>query len=132
MPLVHLKQLQWAQIEVSLSKDENDPYVKIGTASWTVFTRMRFPGSDIFGVINQVDVIAEQKDGAGSSAVRIYDATNGNVIATISSISAAGFAIYSTTTVSNIPTGAAVFEVQAQKTSGEGRLSHVTLIRDDS
>lgn len=119
----------YGQIEVSMTKDENTPYSKIGQASWRTMSFVRYPGSTLWGSVTQVDVIAEQKDGSGSSSVRIYDATNSNVIATVSSINAAGFALYSTSTITNLPSDAAVFEIQAQRASGEGRLANVALVR---
>lgn len=128
--MIHLKQLQWVQVASSF-RTEVEPFIRILSAAWSVAGYILYPGANTFCELNRIDIIAEQQAATGSSEVRVYDVTNGNVIGTITGINAAGMAIYSTTSLSNIPSAAAVFEIQARKVSGtQGRLAHVALIKD--
>ena len=70
--------------------------------------------------ISSIDAVSYKTGNSSSYDIRVYDATNSLVIAD------ANFANSSSTvnslgTLSNLPTGPAIFEIQAKKNGGNGK-----------
>jgi hypothetical protein len=92
------------------------------SGTWTTRARLIFPGSTFFKTIIKFSVIAYAGAANNSGSIRIQDVTNGNTVATISSITATSATLYSTTSISNVPTNTAIFEIQIQRNSGNSTI----------
>ena len=64
-----------------------------------------------------MNIIASRNGTTGTITVRVYDVTNNNEIASVS-FSSATMTIYEDTTLTNLPTDAAIFEIQVIKDAG--------------
>lgn len=93
----------------------DDPALNIDDTSWEIMRSFRFPGTgvvtpSVFRCIVSRTGTTQQVD------VRLYDFTNAQVIAEIT-VTATGKAIYSDTSLQNLPASEAIFEVQAMKSA---------------
>lgn len=86
-------------------------------SSYTVVYRFSYPGSTAAGTIQTVTAIAYQL-GTSTYSIRVQDITNGTTIAEATGQTNNTPAIIDLGTISNVPTGAAVFELQQNKTAG--------------
>jgi hypothetical protein len=105
-------------IYVSLN-GEQTPYFRVKSATYTIAGRVVFRGTNILGIPAAARFIARTDSGGGSVDCRIYDVTNGQVIAEYTAITSTTFAIYTDTTLTNLPTGQALFEIQVRDTGGQ-------------
>ena len=93
--------------------------IKQGT-SWSVVGQFPFAGTNKETIANILTIMGEW--GTGFADFRIYDVTNAQVISTIAIDNSTGgdFDIYETTTISNLPTGQAIFEVHIKHDDAAG------------
>lgn len=80
-----------------------------------------FPGSTDVGTPTLIKIIAWMKDTA-TGAIRLFDATNSLVIAEKTGITEEDPTIFDMGTISNIPTGEAIFEIQLKTSIFEEEL----------
>lgn len=85
-----------------------------------------YGGSTSWGNIVQILLLSENGSDTGNKKydVRLYDATNATVIAEVLAIQYDGLGIQDLGTISNVPTGQAVFEVHVRKS---GTISSVRM-----
>lgn len=119
-----------ASMVVSLASGSNK-YVETGATSYKSLAHFIYGGSANIGAINNFNVNAWVSNN-GTVCVRFYDITNANVIAEIIDISSQDeFNVRSMGIINNLPTQAAVIEIQGQKATGGGssklRMSSVEL-----
>lgn len=93
-------------------------YKEVTSTSYEVIGNFIFKGTDFLN-LEILKIIASKSAAGGTSSLRIYDLTNALEIAEIS-FTATAKQIYSTSTLNNLPTGEALFEIQALKDSGGG------------
>lgn len=95
------------------------PYVNINTTAPTYLTigYFVFPGTSVYNP-NIFHMIGSRSAASGSSNLRLYDQTNAQQIALIN-YTATPVAVYSSS-LSNLPTGQAIFSVQANRSGGGG------------
>jgi hypothetical protein len=96
--------------------DGNNDYARISGTGWEVVGSCYFPGTSIANP-SLFRIIISRAGTTGSIDVRLYDYTNANEIAIIN-VTASGKAAYADTTLTNLPAGGAIFEVQAMKSAG--------------
>jgi hypothetical protein len=108
--------------------DESQPYLKGSNSDYEVKAYINFPGSTAVGTPTAIKSLVWNDSGSGSS-IRIYDRTNSNIIAELTSFSGSSPQLLDLGTLSNVPTGQAVFEVQTKKggSAGEVRLASVCI-----
>jgi hypothetical protein len=98
---------------------ENSSFFTVKSATYTIAARVTFLGTNLLGTPSSAKFIARTDTGGGSVDCRIYDVTNGQVIAEYTAITSTTFAIYTDSTLTNLPTGEAVFEIQVRDTGGQ-------------
>jgi hypothetical protein len=104
-------------------RDNSADFFQVSSTTWTVAATFPFPGTDV--VVPTVFSIVGSRDGTTDLAeCRLYDATNTNEICYLS-WSADVKAIYSNTSLANIPTSEAMFEVQIKKSSNPASKSRI-------
>lgn len=104
-------------INVTISGD-SEPFWSSSSASYEAVAYVMFPGSDVFGTISSIKTQAINNTSTLFN-VKIYDVTNSQTIAELTgSANTDGGAFVDMGTISNIPTGPAVFEVEVSRTGG--------------
>ena len=83
-----------------------------GSATFETIQKFIYGGSDNWGMIAMIQAIVWTENITRPGYIRILDSTNGLVIAVLSAFANTSEAILSLGTISNVPTSAAVFEVQ--------------------
>jgi hypothetical protein len=96
-----------------------DPWFEAKSATYVIAGRMAFKGTNVLGTPTSAKFVASTDTGGGSVDCRIYDVTNAQVIAEYTGITSTTFAIYTDSTLTNLPTGEALFEVQIRDTAGQ-------------
>ena len=92
-------------------------------SSFQTIFKLMFPGTSTFGNISAIKVVARSE--RGNSEIRILDRTNATIIAgptTLVDDDGSGDeddSILTLTSIQNVPTGEAIFEVQGRKTTGK-------------
>ena len=83
---------------------------------------MAFPGTTVWGTdgTNCAGFVAWMiaPDASGID-LRLYDATNGNVIATVTGVTSNMPSIHQASSVSNLSAGAAVWEIQGKRNANK-------------
>lgn len=103
-----LEELSWAT--------NSDSYISRNLgATYSTYASFEYRGSDIVGAIESIYVIAGASSGSPAHSVRIYDATNAQVIAEITGATTVAQALESLGAIANLPTGAAIFDIQAKR-----------------
>jgi hypothetical protein len=87
--------------------------------SWAVVSDFVFRGTTARGTPSAIKAIAHVGDVAESGQIRIYDYTNSQVICTVTGITSLTKTLYNLGTLSNLPAGEAIFEIQMQTTAGK-------------
>lgn len=109
-------------IQVALTGDGQAKYQSITSANWEVLGYMVFPGTTVWGTdgTNCAGFVAWMitPDASGID-LRLYDATNGNVIATVTGLTGTTPSIHQAPSVSNLSTGAAVWEIQGKRNANK-------------
>lgn len=96
------------------------PFSKHETMSGTYEVAHTFPfqGSDNVGPMVSAKVVGGKIDSEPTYDIRLYDATNAKVIAEAAGGSSSYPEILDLGAIANVPTEAAVFEVQIRRASG--------------
>jgi len=104
-------------------------YVEHNSTSWLIVCSFVFRGTAIF-TPTEFQIIGSRPTAGGTINTRLVDYTNaGNVVATLD-FTAAAKAVYTQTTLVNLPVSEAVFEVQIKKSAGgddKGRIHAINL-----
>jgi hypothetical protein len=80
-----------------------------------------FPGTSVIPTVSKITALVRRNGAATSASIRIYDATNANVIAEATGITTLDDTLITDLgAVSNLPAGAAAFEIQLLKVGGPG------------
>lgn len=97
-----------------------DPWISMKSANPAVLARFLFKGTSALGTPKAIRAIVEQGAVTVSGQVTIYDATNALQIARATSGPGPDSVptILDLGTLSNLPTGVAIFEVQVARTTG--------------
>lgn len=96
---------------VSFTRNNNSS-VQTADTSYDLVAKVEYLGSDVLGVPDTIDLNA-WNDGGTSISIEIQDITNGNQIAEATLITSSSEAnIEDLGTLSNVPTGPAVFEIR--------------------
>jgi len=88
------------------------PYVEVNSTDWTTIGAFVYLGSSCFP-LTKVKGIVSRSGAVGSSRMRIRDITNNNTIAA-KSWSEEAQQIWEDTSISDVPSGEAIFEIQAR------------------
>ncbi len=89
------------------------------TATWQRVACYIWQGTTFYGKSpTSIEVAAVRLSGSVTYDLRIQDITNGLTIATLSGLSNTVFVIHNLGTLSNIPAGQALFELQSQRAAG--------------
>ncbi len=104
------------------SKD--GPFIATNNGSYEVKAAFRFRGTDTVGNINVIKAVANVT-GASTGSVRLFDFTNGLQICEKTGIADTIPTIQDLGTVSNLPTGDAIIEVQMLVGSGKIQVASV-------
>jgi len=112
--------------------DDNGDWRSISNTTYTVVGTVIFPGT-ASSQPNEFKIIASRGGASGTATCRLYDLTNGSVIAEIpwSTVDKAAYS----DTPTNLPVNEAIFEIQAKKDSGSASksyLHYVSLRRNPS
>ena len=101
--------------------DNSNAYLETNNTAYTVLQVFSYDGTGTVGIPNHFEIVGSRSSSPGGSSadVRIWDSTNSLEIATIN-FTASARAIYTTSTITNLPTGVAEFELQARR-NGSGR-----------
>ncbi len=92
-----------------------DPFVLTGPSAYDVASVFRFPGTDQEGAPDSFQVIAFRNGASGTYDLRLWDVTNSLTIAEKTGNSETTSTMIDIGTLSNLPTGPAIFEVQGKK-----------------
>ena len=104
------------------------PYVQITSAAYVTSARFIFRGSSVVGTPTAIRVTHHQSVGGSSHSIRIINAGS-TTIAEATGFTNTTSQIDSLGTISNVPTGETIWEVQALRTTtGEARLSSLLII----
>lgn len=93
--------------------DQNQPGIQVKSTSWYVIGQLIFRGGDELGIPTGFKTIVTMESASTIGQIRLYDYTNGQVICSIPDITNIVPAIRETNVLNNIPTGQAIFEIQA-------------------
>jgi hypothetical protein len=82
-----------------------------------------FRGTTVLGSPTAIKAIAWRLSGSGTFSMRVYDLTNALEICEVTGLSSAVATIQDFGSLSNLPTGEAMWEVQAKVSSGGNRMA---------
>ncbi len=102
------------------------PYIGESGTSYVVIAYVHYKGSTAEGTITAIKILASMDGADDTGSIKVYDSTNSLTIAeNVNGISGTSVAIYDLGTISNVPTGAAIFEIQVKvsDTTDDFRLS---------
>ena len=94
-------------------------YIFTNNLFYTTFNAFCFCGTVIAGIPTNIKIIAHIEKAEDSCSVRIYDVTNSKVICEKTGIVNLTSEVIDLGTLSNLPIGNAVFEIQAKSTDGD-------------
>ena len=101
--------------------NNSDPFVKTTSTSYAIVSSIVYAGSANSFSPSEILVILNNANTSGRVAARIFDVTNGLQICEITNINPGTVkTIYNMGTLSNIPSAAAIWEVQLKRDSGTG------------
>lgn len=101
------------------------PFMKLDTeeSSYVSAGVIPFPGSDVEGIPKKINAVCGKKGGSTTFSVRLYDKTHALVIAKKTNQDDDYPTLLDLGTISNVPEGPAIWEVQIKKTAGnEGKV----------
>lgn len=104
----------------SLVKDGDTPYVRTSSETYEVLGMIDYPGSAVVGTITKITAIATCLTSGKFSDVRIYDVTNGNIMAELLNVSGDAFSIVDLGAISSIPAAGAILEIQGRVAAVDG------------
>ena len=88
------------------------------TASYVSQSAFEFKGELEVGSPSKITVVGNSSDGNPSMAIRIYDITNAQVIASITGFTTSVRGIINMGAIANVPPAGAIWEIQALRESG--------------
>ena len=94
---------------------QTKPYSEVTSTSWTTLAALTFEGSNTYPISACYAVVSLSALGEG--ALRVQDVTNNNTVAEITWTDTTQH-VEIDTTLTNVPTDLAVFEIQLRKISG--------------
>lgn len=95
------------------------PFRETGSTSYVVFNRFIFAGTTALGTPTKIQIIGQVKQAAKTGSVRVFDLTSGLVIAeTVDGLDTETPKIIDMGTLSNLPTGQAIWEIQLKNSTG--------------
>jgi len=94
-------------------REDRNPYLPVSSASWETICAFIYDGSDNYPV-SEFKILASRYGESGLAECRLYDATNDNVIAEMSWTTMTR-QILTDSSLTNVPTGQAQFEVQVKE-----------------
>jgi len=94
-------------------------YISRTGTTYQIVSQIIFPGTDALANLTEVAIVSAES-GTGSGKFRVYDVTNAQVICEIATISGTTPSIYKTTSISNLPAGEAIFELQLAHDNASG------------
>jgi hypothetical protein len=117
--------------EITYNEGVQD-YVEVSNTSWAVIGSFSFPGTTKH-IPTYFKCITSLSVGTDPGDLRLYDFDNGNEIAQMQTGSSTIKEEVSTSTLSNLPPGEAIFEIQCKKDGTPGVTSkprvHYTVVR---
>ena len=105
-------------IVITLCGNVNN-YLFTNNLFYTTFNAFVFSGTGIAGIPANIKIVAHIEKAEDSCLVRIYDVTNSKVICEKSGIVNLTPEVIDLGSLSNLPIGNAVFEIQAKSTDGD-------------
>lgn len=97
-----------------LFNDFTRPFVRARSTSYTVLAHIPFPGSDRVGAVESIKIACQADSASGNYTVRIYDRTNSQTVCETTVAEDSDMAIVDLGTISNVPVGLAIWELQAK------------------
>lgn len=117
----------------SFIKDADKPYVGSNKSSYKTVTVFDFPGTDSGALPNSARAVVSSKNDDGNVGIRVIDVSSNppQVILEKSPLAVLEDdpQVYDLGEISNLPTGAAVFEIQIKKVSEKIYLHDITIDR---
>jgi hypothetical protein len=98
--------------------DGTFPSLSFKSVTFVIAAQFRFSGSDVAGTPTKMNTVSWSPAGGTQGCVRIWDTTNSKLICQLDGIDNQFPEPLDLGTISNIPTGAAVFEVQVRQLDG--------------
>jgi len=108
---------------------QSQPYIQVKSNDYVVASRFIFAGTDLVGKPAKLTILYLVEDSLQTGSIRLYDLTNGNIIAEKTGIDDEDFTILDMGLLSSLPQGNSVLEIQA-KTISNGhyiRVSSLTM-----
>ena len=112
-------------ISTTLSDNTNSFSTTVAT-TYAVLGKFIYLGSTDMGALTKIYAIISQ-DSGGTTSIRIYDATNALTIAEVTGFNDTVSTIKDLGTISNLPTGLAIFEIQL-KTSNSSKVVRISSV----
>lgn len=103
--------------EFILFDQTSTPYLECGNNTWTTMAAFVYDGSSIYS-ISELKAVVSRSGSSDTSYLRIRDVTNGNTIAEVSWTNASQHTV-TDSSLTNVPSSQAIFEIQAKKGSGD-------------
>jgi hypothetical protein len=94
-------------------REDRNPYMPISSATWETVCAFIYDGSDAYP-ISEFKVLVSRYAESGLAEMRLYDVTNNNEIGYVSWTTMTR-QILTDSSLTNIPTGQAVFELQGRE-----------------
>lgn len=114
----------------SFTRNNND-FLQENNGAYQSLCKITYGGTDLFGIHTNI-ITNAWNDGGTSISIEIFDTTNGNQIAEVTGITSASIDnIVNLGTLTNLPTGQAVFEVRVLLVGGgmgdQAKISSLTI-----
>lgn len=109
--------------------DGTSPYIQSTSAAWIAVDSVIYRGSTEAGAITNIKALCHIGGGT-SMDIRVQDITNTLTICSKTGITETSETIHDLGTISNVPTGAAIFEIQQQAigSGAKARCSHMSIL----
>jgi hypothetical protein len=101
---------------------------KVKAKTYTIMATFIFPGSNQIGTIKNVNIISYMDSKVPSYSVRLFDTTNGVTIVENTGMTDTSQNIQTLGTVSNVPTGQSIIELQVKTDDGSNKNIYVESI----
>lgn len=99
------------------SNNSTNPYIEVKSSYYRTAAKFIFNGTTELGTPVKIKVAYQVQQSSKPGSIRIYDYTNGNVIAEKTHLNSTSENIVDLGSLSNLPSSQAVFEVQMKTTS---------------
>lgn len=107
-----------AVYNITAIKDQNEPYIKDNNTTYTVHAYFNFRGSNNTPVTG-CKAVVWASNASADAQIRVYDATNLNQICESATFNNLTPAVVDLGTLSNVPTGEALFEIQLKRVNND-------------